>query len=250
MEVLVLLFLVLLLLALDRQDAIRDLDLDVLLVEPGQLGGQLESILLLDQVDGRRRDPGLRLPERLDIERRPAERQLERVHGEVLEQPVNFAPKALKRPPRLHSGWRSCGFAFRGDGHFLNFRHSTLHFWAELSALDFRVVTFARSALTRRKPPETASPLSDDFVMPEAERAPPPPARSCLCERGPGRRSAFQAGQGEAATPQRDTTSRRGGSRRRPELRTFCAQSPEFPRLSAVPPSCNAAHCGASQGGH
>jgi hypothetical protein len=47
--------LVLRLLALDRQDSIGDLHLDVLLVEPRQLGGQHERLLILGQADGGRR---------------------------------------------------------------------------------------------------------------------------------------------------------------------------------------------------
>src|SRR5271165_5385798 len=101
-EVLLLLFLLLALLALDGQDAVGHFDLDVLLVHPGKIGVDFISVVAFDEIDRRERDPGLGRPEGLNVEHRPSERQPERAHIEVVEQPVDLAAQVLERTPHLH----------------------------------------------------------------------------------------------------------------------------------------------------
>src|SRR5271165_7208895 len=102
-EVLLLLFLVFRLLALDCQHAVGDLEFDVLLVEAGQIGGHPKRVVVLDEIDRRHRDPGLGRPEGLDVERRPSERRAERkTRVEVLEQPVDLVAKILERTQHPH----------------------------------------------------------------------------------------------------------------------------------------------------
>ena len=73
-----LLFLLLLLFALDRQDIVGKLNVDVLGIEARKLGCNLERLLLLDDVDGRRDvETQIATPERLDIEERTVGRSLE-----------------------------------------------------------------------------------------------------------------------------------------------------------------------------
>src|SRR6185437_8063255 len=97
---------------------------DVFLFEPWHLRRQLEPTVALDQIDRGLRDPGIGLPERLEVKGGPPERQPERGEGEVLEQPVDLAAQALERPPHLHRlrrrrrrgglfvGDRDLGFSF------------------------------------------------------------------------------------------------------------------------------------------
>ena len=66
--VLGLLFLLFLLFALDRQDAVGKLKVDVLGIQARQFGGDLESLFLLDDIDGRRDvEAKVTAPERLYV---------------------------------------------------------------------------------------------------------------------------------------------------------------------------------------
>src|SRR5271166_4952663 len=95
MIILLLLFLRLFLLALDRQYAVGHLDLDVLLIDPRQVGVDFIGVVFFNVIHRRNGDPGLGRPERLDAERRPSERQPERTRGEVLARATaSFGPKA------------------------------------------------------------------------------------------------------------------------------------------------------------
>jgi hypothetical protein len=55
-------------------NAASDLDLDVFLVETGQIGRQFITLLGLHKIDRRHRHPGLRVPERFDVEHGPSQR--------------------------------------------------------------------------------------------------------------------------------------------------------------------------------
>jgi hypothetical protein len=89
-------------------------------VEPRHLGRQLESAVALDEIDRWLRHPGIRRPERLEIERGPPQRRPEWIQGEVVEQPVDLPAQRVERPPRLHEAGRrrgGCGGSLL-DGNF------------------------------------------------------------------------------------------------------------------------------------
>src|SRR5215831_10651489 len=88
------------LLALDRQRAVGEFDVDVALVHARQLRRELEGVPLVDDVDGGRLAPAdLATPERLNVEHAAPERRAPRAQLEILEQAVDFPPQALERPP-------------------------------------------------------------------------------------------------------------------------------------------------------
>src|SRR5262249_36765826 len=97
-----------LLLALDGQHATGDLDLDVVLVHSGQLGGELISRLLLDHVDGGSAAPApTKQAQWVELHPRPAEGRNATV--EILEYPVDFPTQGLQRLPFARP-FRSPGF--------------------------------------------------------------------------------------------------------------------------------------------
>ena len=97
--VLLLLFLLLALLALDRQGAVGELDLDVLLVDAGQLGRDLVFLVLLDDIDGGRL-PNVSSPRQNgSMSNTSSERAAAAVEAEILEQAVDLAPEIGKRRP-------------------------------------------------------------------------------------------------------------------------------------------------------
>src|SRR5262245_17033095 len=88
------------LLALDRQRAVREFDVDVALVHARQLRRELEGVPLVNDVDGGRLAPAdLAAPERLNVEHAAPKRRAPRAQLEILEQAVDFPPQALERPP-------------------------------------------------------------------------------------------------------------------------------------------------------
>src|SRR6516225_8691660 len=88
------------LLALDRQRAVGEFDVDIALVHPRQLRRDLEGVFLFDDVDGRRLAPAdLAAPQRLNVEHAAAERRAPGAQLEILEQAIDFPPQALERPP-------------------------------------------------------------------------------------------------------------------------------------------------------
>src|SRR5208337_4280809 len=171
MIILLLLFLRLFLLALDRQYAVGHLDLDVLLIDPRQVGVDFIGVVFFNEIHRRNGDPGLGRQERLDAERRPSERQPERTQDEVLEQPVDLAPKILERTPHLHlrRGQRRFGFAFSRDRNLcLSFCHGILHPWLLFSLSPLKDTPWRASCIDapqtlagdeRRRPLEDASTL-------------------------------------------------------------------------------------------
>src|SRR5690606_40010336 len=102
---LLLLFFVLLLVALDRQRAAGDRDLDILLLHARYLGRHLPGVVLLDDVHRWRAAPGeFPAHERLDVEQRATESGPPDVAAEVLEEPIDLAAQALERMPGLRRG--------------------------------------------------------------------------------------------------------------------------------------------------
>src|SRR6516165_5479052 len=101
-EVIILLLLLLFvpLLALDRQRAVGELDVDIALVHPRQFRRDLVGFLLFDDVDGWGLAPAdLAAPERLNVEEATPEWRAPGAQLEVLEQAIDFPPQALERPP-------------------------------------------------------------------------------------------------------------------------------------------------------
>src|SRR6516162_8176347 len=101
-EVIILLLLLLFvpLLALDRQRAVGELDVDIALVHPRQFRRDLVGFLLFDDVDGWGLAPAdLAATERLNVEEATPEWRAPGAQLEVLEQAIDFPPQALERPP-------------------------------------------------------------------------------------------------------------------------------------------------------
>src|SRR5262249_39377224 len=88
--VFLLLFLLVLPFAPDRQRAIRVFDLDVLLIDAGQFGRDVIALRGFGDIDGRNLAPAdFATPERLDVEHRGPERRTPRPDREIFEQAVD-----------------------------------------------------------------------------------------------------------------------------------------------------------------
>src|SRR3990172_6335779 len=88
------------LLALDGQEAVGELHLDIVLIEARQLCRNLVFLLLLDDVDGRGLAEGeLAAPERLDVERGAAGRAARGAPPRIVEQVVDLAPEIGQGTP-------------------------------------------------------------------------------------------------------------------------------------------------------
>jgi hypothetical protein len=105
-EIVILLLLLLLffLFALDHEVAVGKPNLNVLLVHARKLGRDLIGVILFSDVDGGSGGPcQLTSPERLHVKNRAVEGGMPCAATEILEQLVDFAAEALKRPPGLQS---------------------------------------------------------------------------------------------------------------------------------------------------
>ena len=112
-----LLFLLFLLFALDRQDIVGKLNVDVLGIEARKLGCDLERLLLLDDVDGRRdAETEIATPERLDVEERTVRRRLKEAGLEVMKQPIDLIAQCIEGLPVRSLGRLSSRCRFGVDG--------------------------------------------------------------------------------------------------------------------------------------
>src|SRR6516225_6354811 len=103
MIVLVLLFLFLTLLPFEDENVTGHRHVDVLGVDPRQLGRDLVRPLVLAHVDRRRRKGEGAAPRRFDVEHPPQRRKTEPA-AEAIEQPVHFTAEGL--PYVGKGGWR------------------------------------------------------------------------------------------------------------------------------------------------
>src|SRR4030095_3591084 len=106
MEIVVLFLLLLLFLplALDRQAAFGELHLNILLVNPREIGSELISVIRLDNVARGSATPfQLTPPERVDIETRAPEGTPE-IPVKILKKSVDLTAQAFERTPCLRLG--------------------------------------------------------------------------------------------------------------------------------------------------